>query len=264
MTSYNVSNSGSGAYIINSVSNPTLNLYRGVTYTFNINATGHPFWIQTTTIPYNSGNVYNLGVSGNGTQSGTLTFSVPNDAPNTLYYVCQFHETMNGRINITDNPIPCYSKGTLILTNEGYVPIENIKAGDIVITKGKIINNNLEKTIDTKENPVIWVGNFKIQNLDSTSRPICIKKDALGENYPFVDLYVSPQHRLLINEKMDVSISIINEKTIYQDNNCECVEYYHLECQEHSAIYANGLLAETYINVDNNRIIFDPLVWSQF
>jgi hypothetical protein len=31
---------------------------------------------------------YNTGVTGQGTQTGTLRFVVPNDAPDTLAYVC--------------------------------------------------------------------------------------------------------------------------------------------------------------------------------
>ncbi len=33
----------------------------------------------------------------------------------------------------------CYAKGTLILTKDGYVPIENIKLGHRLITKGSIL-----------------------------------------------------------------------------------------------------------------------------
>jgi hypothetical protein len=255
MSTYNVSNSGSGSYIINGLNNPTLNLIRGQTYTFNINASGHPFWIQTTTIPYNSGNVYNTGITGNGTQVGTLIFNVQLSAPNTLYYVCQFHTSMNGIINISDPP--CYSKGTLILTNEGYKPIENIKKGDKVLVKGKIYKNVLVKNSDNKEEPVKWISKFNVKNLNSKSRPICIKKDAFGHGYPFVDLYVSPGHKLFVNDKTNEANSLINNKTIYQDNECEYVEYYHLECEKHCAIYANGILAETYKEHRNNRNIFD-------
>jgi hypothetical protein len=50
--------------------------------------------------------------------------------------------------------------------------------------------------------------------------------------------------------------NLINGKTIYQDNECKSIEYYHLECEEHSVIYANGVLSETYIDC-NNREIFD-------
>lgn len=149
MSIYNVTNSGAGAFNINGLNNPTLSLIRGQTYTFNINASGHPFWIQTTTPPYNSSNVYNSGITGNGTQVGTLIFNVPLNAPNTLYYVCQFHSSMSGIINLSDPP--CYSKGTLILTNQGYVPIENIKKGDKVIVKGKIYKNILKKMNESRE-----------------------------------------------------------------------------------------------------------------
>lgn len=98
-----VTNNGSSAYVVNSQNNPTLNLIRGLTYTFNINATGHPFYIQETTgSGYDMNAVYSDGVTGNGTESGTLEFVVPNDAPDTLYYQCEFHSSMAGIINITD------------------------------------------------------------------------------------------------------------------------------------------------------------------
>lgn len=91
-----VTNSGSGAYLIDGASNPTLTLYRGVTYYFSINATGHPFYIQTVSGAYSAGNLYASGVTGAGTQVGTLTFTIPLDAPSNLYYVCQIHSAMNG------------------------------------------------------------------------------------------------------------------------------------------------------------------------
>jgi hypothetical protein len=99
---YTVTNSGASAYVIDGANNPTLNLLRGFTYEFDVNASGHPFWIQTVSGAYSSGNVYNNGVTNNGTAVGKITFAVPYDAPNTLYYVCQFHASMAGTINITD------------------------------------------------------------------------------------------------------------------------------------------------------------------
>lgn len=92
----NVINSGTSSYLIDGSSNPTLTLYRGVTYTFSINATGHPFYIQTVSGAYSSGNVYTSGVTGGGLSVGTLTFRVPLDAPSNLYYVCQNHSMMGG------------------------------------------------------------------------------------------------------------------------------------------------------------------------
>jgi hypothetical protein len=87
--------------VIDGSNNPTLNLLRGFTYTFNINASGHPFYIKTSQTT-GTGNQYTSGVTGNGTQSGTLTFAVPYNAPSTLYYICQYHSAMKGTISISD------------------------------------------------------------------------------------------------------------------------------------------------------------------
>jgi hypothetical protein len=98
---YTVTNSGSTAYVIDGANDPALFLLRGFTYTFNVNASGHPFWIKTAQTT-GTGDSYTSGVTNNGAQSGTITFSVPFNAPNTLYYICQFHSAMVGTITIGD------------------------------------------------------------------------------------------------------------------------------------------------------------------
>ena len=103
---YEVTNSGASAYIFNGndltdSQNPDITLKRGETYSFTVNATGHPFWIKTAQTT-GSGDVYDSGVTNNGAESGTVSFTVPSDAPNTLYYICQFHASMTGTLTITD------------------------------------------------------------------------------------------------------------------------------------------------------------------
>jgi hypothetical protein len=103
---YNVTNAGASDYVFNggsfaNSSDPTLALKRGRIYIFNLNSPGHPFLIktvQTTGIA----NSYNVGVTNNGASIGTLIFTVPLDAPNTLFYICEFHSAMTGVINITN------------------------------------------------------------------------------------------------------------------------------------------------------------------
>lgn len=98
---FTVTNSGSGAYLINGQSNPTISLVRGFRYEFVVNAPGHPFYIKTAT-GTGTGNQYNTGVTNNGTQSGTIVFDVPANAPSTLYYQCQFHTPMVGTFAINE------------------------------------------------------------------------------------------------------------------------------------------------------------------
>ena len=118
--SFSVTNSGASSYTFTgdiSGTNPTLTLVRGNYYQFTINATGHPFWIQTTSGGYNAGNVYSTGITNNGTASGSLIFRVPTSAPDTLYYYCQFHSSMGGTINIVNPPASVSSEGIKIVSN---------------------------------------------------------------------------------------------------------------------------------------------------
>ena len=96
-----VTNSGSGSYTINGSANPTLSFIRGHRYVINVNAVGHPFWIQTVAGAYSAGNIYSTGVTNGGTDNGTIIFEVPFNAPQ-LYYVCQYHSSMNGSITVSD------------------------------------------------------------------------------------------------------------------------------------------------------------------
>ena len=92
---------GVPAYFVNDQQNPELSLKRGTTYQIEVNTPGHPLWIKTNESP-GTDNAYVSGVTGNGTDKGTITFVVPADAPAALFYNCQYHIVMHGKINITD------------------------------------------------------------------------------------------------------------------------------------------------------------------
>lgn len=98
---FNVYDSGGGTYYINGQHNPTLTLARGFNYYFSIFATGCPFWIVTTQGGGPS-YAYNSGVTNNGADSGIITFSVPYDAPDYLYYRNPDAPTMNGIFAISN------------------------------------------------------------------------------------------------------------------------------------------------------------------
>jgi hypothetical protein len=97
----NVTNSDSTAYMIDGVANPDLTLCRGSTYTFAVASPGHPFYIKTVQ-GAGTGNAYDSGVTGNGTDSGMVVFVVPADAPSTLFYNCSLHPPMTGTIHVID------------------------------------------------------------------------------------------------------------------------------------------------------------------
>ena len=85
--------------------NPTLQLLRGRTYTFTlsgITAAGgiHSFYLNTINTTASTSQ-YTDGVSSfSHTSDGTVTFVVPQTAPDTLFYNCGTHSSMAGQIQI--------------------------------------------------------------------------------------------------------------------------------------------------------------------
>ena len=128
--------------------NPELTVYRGNTYKFNVDAQGHPLWIMTE--PYKSqlstdgstSTLYTSGVTNNGADQGTVTFTIPTDAPDTLYYQCGNHDSMYGILNVKTvtttsqiNPaddivgVKNYSLRTLDISNGMKVKFTTSKVG---------------------------------------------------------------------------------------------------------------------------------------
>ena len=115
---YRVRNSGTAAYVIDFQNNPTLTLARGNTYVFNLTLNGlYPFWIKTQPIT-GTGNTYSTGVSRNGAVTGLVTFTVPQDAPDTLYYASENQANMQGVLSIV-NATPGTGPGFWIQSTPG-------------------------------------------------------------------------------------------------------------------------------------------------
>ena len=96
-------------------------LRRGGTYTFVLDGTvsGHPFYLTTDNGANFAANTffgeYTSGVTGSRNDSGTITFTVPQDAPNTLYYQCGVHSSMRGVITIKDLAVEVNSNGNYVV-----------------------------------------------------------------------------------------------------------------------------------------------------
>tara|TARA_B100000427_G_scaffold151498_1_gene126189 strand:+ start:28107 stop:29333 length:1227 start_codon:yes stop_codon:yes gene_type:complete len=87
-----------GPGFASATNDPTLYVHRGFTYAFDNTTMGgaHPFRVQST--QGLTGTPYTAGQSGSGTS--VLYWTVPMDAPTTLYYQCTLHASMQGQINV--------------------------------------------------------------------------------------------------------------------------------------------------------------------
>jgi len=81
---------------------PEIYLQRAAKYEFHVSSAGFPFYIKTQpTADLN--NQYNDGVVNNGAQVGVVTFKVPFNAPNKLYYQASNTAGMGGTIYINND-----------------------------------------------------------------------------------------------------------------------------------------------------------------
>ena len=209
-TKFDIENSGSSAYTFKSTGigftqnrdNPDIYLNRGQNYRFDVDASGHPFWIKT----INStgiGNSYNDGVVGNGATVGIVTFKVPFNSPDTLYYNCENHQAMNGRINIGGgsgggggNTDLQYTKGQFTVgvgaadidsfdySSYDYKTVEYIlhfedSAGNIQACKCFIMQNNTTSFI---QEYAIMFDPYRIVNLTTTISGTDVKLQATPES----------------------------------------------------------------------------------
>ncbi len=133
---YYITNSGSGSYTVNGVANGPVEFIKGKKYRIHINASGHPFWIQTVSGGYSAGNVYSTGITGNGTQVGHIIVELPQNAPDNLYYACQFHSSMAGAVLVRTDSVSFNAQSssyTLTTSDSGKI-VEMSGGGTLTIT----------------------------------------------------------------------------------------------------------------------------------
>jgi Hint domain len=146
----------------------------------------------------------------------------------------------------------CFLKGTKILTAEGERKIEDLAVGDLLPTMFGGLR------------PVQWIGRYPIKKSDPSkpwvkdALPIRIARSALGPELPHADLYVTGYHSLLIDGVLAPAATLINGTTIVRDEEREYdeLEYFHVKLESHDVIYAEGVLAETLLEVTESAVNF--------
>lgn len=121
--------------------NPTLILYRGLTYIFNIDSPSNPFSIKTERIEGSDAR-YNIDVIGNGINTGSITFTVTESTPDILYYQSEADANIGGVIsiqNIDENTIFDLNKDLIGKKNYQLANGYNLSNGMKINFTGKTI-----------------------------------------------------------------------------------------------------------------------------
>ena len=99
---YRVTNNNTSSWNIDFQPNPTLTLVRGNTYVFDLSQTFPWAFYFKTNLSLGTTNIYSDGVFNGGAGTGLITFTVPQDAPDTLYYCNDLQINLRGQINIVN------------------------------------------------------------------------------------------------------------------------------------------------------------------
>jgi len=143
-------------------------------------------------------------------------------------------------LNASGGMVVCFTRGTLITTADGAVPVENLAVGDLV------------QTVDNGLQPIRWKGTRRVPALGSFA-PIRFAAGAVGNDQV---LEVSPQHRMLVtgwraelffgsSEVLTPAKHLVNGGSIRR----RCggwVEYHHILFDDHELVFANGAPSESF------------------
>jgi hypothetical protein len=86
--------------------------------------------------------------------------------------------------------------------------------------------------------------------------PVVIEAAAIARGKPARDLWVTPDHAIFVGGRLIPAKLLVNGATIRQVNRAE-YSYYHLELDQHSLLLAEGLEAESYLDIEASRQRFD-------
>ena len=140
--------------------------------------------------------------------------------------------------------VPCFCRGTLILTERGEVPVEKLAVGDSVVTLSDTVR------------PIRWIGFGRdlLTRSNKSARPVIVRRGALADNVPHRDLYLTHGHALYLDEVLIPVENLVNHRSILWDERARAVEYYHIELEDHDVLLAEGAPAESYYDAGNRAL----------
>ncbi|UWQ85176.1 Hint domain-containing protein [Leisingera caerulea] len=174
---------------------------------------------------------------------GTLTVVTDGDLETVYFNYTADNGEGNSDTGLVEinQTVPCFLRGTMIRVPGGEIAVEDLRPGMEVLT------------CDNGPQVLLWTGSRRTACTPDTA-PIRFAPDSCGNDR---DLYVSPQHRMVVSGAMaellfgetEVLVKakdLVNDRTVRPALELEEAEYYHLLFGSHQILWANGALSESY------------------
>lgn len=152
--------------------------------------------------------------------------------------------------------MPCLAEGSLILTDNGYEPIEALEVGRFV----------MDCCGDAHR--VLWHGRRHAISVGADA-PIMVPENFFGPGVPFLPTRVSQQHRLAVFlPEFGGGLSLVRAKLLFdeglaQDESYSPITYHHLLFDTHIVMIANGMPTESLLASAGTRKAFGEFEWKK-
>ncbi|MEP2781001.1 MAG: Hint domain-containing protein [Pseudoruegeria sp.] len=163
-------------------------------------------------------------------------------------YKPEEYENADGSPNIL-GAVLCFTAETIVTTPLGHKRLGDIQQGEKIKTK------------DNGFQPVRWVHRRRLTQSELLERPdlcpIVIEQDAFALGQPCRQTRLSPQHRVFFKSPMNEFFfgtqetlapakGLLNGTTVWQDIDCNGIEYVHVLFDRHEILKADGLFSESF------------------
>jgi hypothetical protein len=153
------------------------------------------------------------------------------------------HATYGGKGTLVT---ACFRRGTRVRTDNGDVPVETLREGDVVAT---LLGEGAAR--------VRWIG-YRTSDCTRHPRPtelwpVRVAAGAFASGLPARDLWLSPGHAVFVGDGGGALIPIrhlVNGASIAQ-HAVPQISYFHIACDTHEVLFAEDLPAESYLDAGN-------------
>lgn len=144
--------------------------------------------------------------------------------------------------------LPCFAAGTRLETARGPVAVEDLRAGDRLLTRFG------------GEQPIVWIGSRRVDCLRHPNPrrvlPVRVAAHAFAFGQPERALLLSPDHAVFVEDVLIPVKLLVNGDTIRQEQTA-AITYYHVELERHDVLLAEGMPAESFLDTGNRAAFAD-------
>lgn len=153
-----------------------------------------------------------------------------------------------GQDSPRENIVPCFTPGAAIATPSGERPVEELRAGDRVLTR----DNGLQE--------IRWIGACRMNAATLRDapelRPVRIRTGSLDHGLPDTDILVSPWHKILIqgdrtarffeDSEVLAAAGHLTGREGIDVVDVDHVTYVHFMFDQHQVVLSNGFWTESF------------------